>query len=172
MTHFAVALKYVAADMAAPRLVAKGADEVAFHPLGSVLHVLGFLAAVTKTIKLSTGVLIAACGSLPMAFVAGFHAVPGVAEVDLHLDPAGVAEHDSHGETLHHRGQGSRGQGSRGQGSSNSPVLTSRSATSSGASPPRPRPASSPSTSSPSATGPWAPAPWREGRWFGRFCLR
>ncbi|WP_053733121.1 type VII secretion integral membrane protein EccD [Nocardia sp. NRRL S-836] len=26
----------------------------------------------------STGVLIAACGSLPMAFVAGFHAVPGV----------------------------------------------------------------------------------------------
>jgi cation diffusion facilitator family transporter len=37
-----------------------------------------------------------------------FHAVPGVAEVDLHLDPAGVAEHDSHGETLHHRDQGSR----------------------------------------------------------------
>jgi hypothetical protein len=34
--------------------------------------------------------------------------VPGVAEVDLHLDPAGVAEHDSHGETLHHRDQGSR----------------------------------------------------------------
>jgi hypothetical protein len=24
------------------------------------------------------------------------------------LDPAGVDEHDSHGETLHHRGQGSR----------------------------------------------------------------
>ena len=35
-------------------------------------------------------------------------ALPGVAEVDLHLDPAGVEEHDSHGETLHHRGQGSR----------------------------------------------------------------
>ena len=30
-THFAVALKYVAADMAAPRLLAKGADEVAFR---------------------------------------------------------------------------------------------------------------------------------------------
>lgn len=37
-----------------------------------------------------------------------FHAVPGVAEVDLHLDPAGVAEHDSHGQTLHHRDQGRR----------------------------------------------------------------
>jgi cation diffusion facilitator family transporter len=37
-----------------------------------------------------------------------FHALPGVAAVDLHLDPAGVDEHDSHGETLHHRGQGSR----------------------------------------------------------------
>ena len=37
-----------------------------------------------------------------------FHALPGVAEVDLHLDPAGVAEHDSHGHTLHHRDQGSR----------------------------------------------------------------
>jgi cation diffusion facilitator family transporter len=37
-----------------------------------------------------------------------FHAVAGVAAVDLHLDPAGVDEHDSHGETLHHRGQGSR----------------------------------------------------------------
>jgi cation diffusion facilitator family transporter len=33
-----------------------------------------------------------------------FHALPGVAAVDLHLDPAGVDEHDSHGETLHHRG--------------------------------------------------------------------
>jgi cation diffusion facilitator family transporter len=32
-----------------------------------------------------------------------FHAVAGVAAVDLHLDPAGVDEHDSHGETLHHR---------------------------------------------------------------------
>jgi ferrous-iron efflux pump FieF len=31
-----------------------------------------------------------------------FHAVPGVAAVDLHLDPAGLDEHDSHGETLHH----------------------------------------------------------------------
>jgi hypothetical protein len=29
--------------------------------------------------------------------------VAGVAAVDLHLDPAGVDEHDSHGETLHHR---------------------------------------------------------------------
>jgi cation diffusion facilitator family transporter len=37
-----------------------------------------------------------------------FHALPGVAAVDLHLDPAGVDEHDSHGETMHHRGQGSR----------------------------------------------------------------
>jgi cation diffusion facilitator family transporter len=37
-----------------------------------------------------------------------FHALPGVAAVDLHLDPAGVEEHDSHGETMHHRGQGSR----------------------------------------------------------------
>src|ERR687898_1590086 len=37
-----------------------------------------------------------------------FHALPGVAEVDLHLDPAGVAERDSHGHTLHHRDQGSR----------------------------------------------------------------
>src|SRR5215207_2705163 len=37
-----------------------------------------------------------------------FHAVPGVAAVDLHLDPAGLAEHDSHGRTLHHRDQGSR----------------------------------------------------------------
>ncbi len=33
-----------------------------------------------------------------------FHAVPGVAEVDVHLDPAGVDEHESHGETLHHTG--------------------------------------------------------------------
>jgi cation diffusion facilitator family transporter len=31
-----------------------------------------------------------------------FHAVPGVSAVDVHLDPAGVDEHDSHGETLHH----------------------------------------------------------------------
>jgi len=37
-----------------------------------------------------------------------FHALPGVAAVDLHLDPAGVDEHDSHGRTLHHRDQGSR----------------------------------------------------------------
>jgi divalent metal cation (Fe/Co/Zn/Cd) transporter len=37
-----------------------------------------------------------------------FHAVAGVAAVDLHLDPAGVDEHDSHGRTLHHRDQGSR----------------------------------------------------------------
>jgi len=37
-----------------------------------------------------------------------FHALPGVAAVDLHLDPAGVDEHDSHGETMHHRDQGSR----------------------------------------------------------------
>ena len=35
-----------------------------------------------------------------------FHALPGVAAVDLHLDPAGLDERDSHGETLHHRGQG------------------------------------------------------------------
>jgi len=31
-----------------------------------------------------------------------FHAVPGVAAVDLHLDPAGLDEHASHGETMHH----------------------------------------------------------------------
>ena len=31
-----------------------------------------------------------------------FHAVPGVAAVDLHLDPAGLDDHDSHGETMHH----------------------------------------------------------------------
>jgi len=31
-----------------------------------------------------------------------FHALPGVAAVDLHLDPAGIDEHDSHGETMHH----------------------------------------------------------------------
>jgi cation diffusion facilitator family transporter len=37
-----------------------------------------------------------------------FHALPGVAAVDLHLDPAGIDEHDSHGETMHHRGQGGR----------------------------------------------------------------
>jgi cation diffusion facilitator family transporter len=37
-----------------------------------------------------------------------FHALPGVAAVDLHLDPAGVDELDSHGETMHHGGQGSR----------------------------------------------------------------
>jgi cation diffusion facilitator family transporter len=37
-----------------------------------------------------------------------FHAVAGVAAVDLHLDPAGIDEHDSHGRTLHHRDQGSR----------------------------------------------------------------
>ena len=37
-----------------------------------------------------------------------FHALPGVAAVDLHLDPAGIDEHDSHGETMHHRDQGSR----------------------------------------------------------------
>jgi cation diffusion facilitator family transporter len=37
-----------------------------------------------------------------------FHALPGVAAVDLHLDPAGVDEHDSHSETMHHRDQGSR----------------------------------------------------------------
>jgi flagellar biosynthetic protein FlhB len=30
-THFAVALKYVAVDMSAPRLIAKGADDVAFR---------------------------------------------------------------------------------------------------------------------------------------------
>jgi cation diffusion facilitator family transporter len=35
-----------------------------------------------------------------------FHALPGVAAVDLHLDPAGVDERDSHGATLHHKGQG------------------------------------------------------------------
>ena len=32
-----------------------------------------------------------------------FHALPGVAEVDLHLDPAGVAEHDSHGRSEERR---------------------------------------------------------------------
>jgi cation diffusion facilitator family transporter len=37
-----------------------------------------------------------------------FHALPGVAAVDLHLDPAGVDERDSHGATLHHKGHGSR----------------------------------------------------------------
>jgi divalent metal cation (Fe/Co/Zn/Cd) transporter len=37
-----------------------------------------------------------------------FHALPGVAAVDLHLDPAGVDEHESHGHTLHHRDHGSR----------------------------------------------------------------
>jgi cation diffusion facilitator family transporter len=37
-----------------------------------------------------------------------FHAVPGVTSVDLHLDPAGLDEHDSHGETMHHGGHGSR----------------------------------------------------------------
>ena len=37
-----------------------------------------------------------------------FHAVPGVAEVDLHLDPAGVDEHESHRETLHHADPGRR----------------------------------------------------------------
>jgi cation diffusion facilitator family transporter len=37
-----------------------------------------------------------------------FHALPGVVAVDLHLDPAGVDEDHSHGETLHHRGHGSR----------------------------------------------------------------
>jgi cation diffusion facilitator family transporter len=31
-----------------------------------------------------------------------FHAAPGVAAVDLHLDPAGLDDHDSHGETMHH----------------------------------------------------------------------
>jgi cation diffusion facilitator family transporter len=35
-----------------------------------------------------------------------FHAVPGVAAVDLHLDPAGLDEHDSHGETMHHANAG------------------------------------------------------------------
>jgi cation diffusion facilitator family transporter len=37
-----------------------------------------------------------------------FHALPGVAAVDLHLDPAGLDEHETHGHTLHHRAQGSR----------------------------------------------------------------
>ena len=31
-----------------------------------------------------------------------FHALPGVAAVDLHLDPAGVDDHESHRETMHH----------------------------------------------------------------------
>ncbi|HEX6675263.1 MAG TPA: cation diffusion facilitator family transporter [Actinomycetes bacterium] len=31
-----------------------------------------------------------------------FHSQPGVAEVDVHLDPAGTDEHASHAETLHH----------------------------------------------------------------------
>jgi divalent metal cation (Fe/Co/Zn/Cd) transporter len=38
-----------------------------------------------------------------------FHALPGVAAVDLHLDPAGVDERDSHGATFHHKPQGQRG---------------------------------------------------------------
>jgi cation diffusion facilitator family transporter len=38
-----------------------------------------------------------------------FHAVPGVAAVDLHLDPAGVDDHDSHRETMHHVGHGDAG---------------------------------------------------------------
>jgi cation diffusion facilitator family transporter len=42
-----------------------------------------------------------------------FHAVPGVAEVDLHLDPAGVDEHESHRETLHHSGHGHAREGAR-----------------------------------------------------------
>lgn len=33
-----------------------------------------------------------------------FHSQPGVAEVDVHLDPADVDEHASHAETLHHVG--------------------------------------------------------------------
>jgi cation diffusion facilitator family transporter len=32
-----------------------------------------------------------------------FHSQPGVAEVDVHLDPAGTDEHASHAETLHHQ---------------------------------------------------------------------
>ncbi|HEV8167110.1 MAG TPA: cation transporter dimerization domain-containing protein, partial [Actinomycetota bacterium] len=31
-----------------------------------------------------------------------FHSQPGVAEVDVHLDPAGTDVHASHAETLHH----------------------------------------------------------------------
>jgi cation diffusion facilitator family transporter len=31
-----------------------------------------------------------------------FHSQPGVAEVDVHLDPAGTDEHASHAETMHH----------------------------------------------------------------------
>ncbi|HEV8650527.1 MAG TPA: cation diffusion facilitator family transporter [Actinomycetes bacterium] len=38
-----------------------------------------------------------------------FHAVPGVSEVDVHLDPAGVDEHASHSETLHHTRPGPDG---------------------------------------------------------------
>jgi len=41
-----------------------------------------------------------------------FHAVPGVSEVDVHLDPAGIDEHASHGETLHHTRPGPGGPGS------------------------------------------------------------
>jgi cation diffusion facilitator family transporter len=35
-----------------------------------------------------------------------FHAVPGVAAIDLHLDPAGIDDDDSHRETMHHAGRG------------------------------------------------------------------
>jgi cation diffusion facilitator family transporter len=34
-----------------------------------------------------------------------FHALPGVAAVDLHLDPAGLDDHESHRETMHHVGR-------------------------------------------------------------------
>src|SRR6266508_2733847 len=38
-----------------------------------------------------------------------FHSQPGVAEVDVHLDPAGTDEHASHAETLHHVAAGHHG---------------------------------------------------------------
>jgi cation diffusion facilitator family transporter len=40
-----------------------------------------------------------------------FHSQPGVAEVDVHLDPAGPDQHVSHAETMHHVAAGHAGHG-------------------------------------------------------------
>jgi cation diffusion facilitator family transporter len=40
-----------------------------------------------------------------------FHSQPGVAEVDVHLDPAGPDQHVSHAETMHHVDAGHAGHG-------------------------------------------------------------
>jgi cation diffusion facilitator family transporter len=45
-----------------------------------------------------------------------FHALPGVAAVDLHLDPAGVDDHESHRETMHHVSHGDDTGTTRGGG--------------------------------------------------------